>query len=245
MNKNNYYYKKLAQSIIFSYCNWKDVVDFDAKENNVFDWDFLKQLYSLVLYYEKMDCLDSHDVRNLQTLLSDLRFSFPYSSKEEKQKVYLFLNQMIDISNNFTGSGIYQFYKEEIKKRYAIYFHSKLLKEVILSISDWDFVKDDLALDVDILAIFYHQPEEILTNENVDFLLLNELLLSTINALTEECPMLLSDPVIHSRFLELLITNRDLLTNKNLKKRVRLENCTFEFKNQLVLNRLENIRKNW
>ena len=112
MNKNNYYYRKLAQSIIFSEEPWREIPDFNDPHDNVYSTKFLRSLHQLLLFYERKACLEKEDIDRLQKMLSDIRFSYPYQSKTEKGEIYSLINEMIYMSNRMEDTGTDLFYME-------------------------------------------------------------------------------------------------------------------------------------
>lgn len=250
MNKNNYYYRKLAQSIIFSEEPWRKIIDFDDPHDNVYSTDFLLSLYQLLLFYERKSCLEKEDINQLQKLLSDIRFSYPYKSRTEKEDIYAIINEMIRMSNGISNSGIGKFYMEEYRKRYGVYaklpFGKELLARYFAYYLDEEprGIKKDLAYDIYSLTLLHHDIAD-LTQEHIDNFSLTDCYLSTLNALLEENKTLLMDPVIRSRFLYILKRNKRLLTKKGetVSTGNKNDDKMFERHNEFVLKKLEKLGK--
>lgn len=250
MNKNNYYYRKLAQSIIFSEEPWRKIIDFDDPHDNVYSTDFLLSLYQLLLFYERKACLEKEDINQLQKLLSDIRFSYPYKSRTEKEEIYAIINEMIRMSNGISDFGIGKFYMEEYRKRYGVYaktpFGQKLLARYFAYYLDEEprGIKKDLAYDIYSLTLLHHDIAD-LTQEHIDNFSLTDCYLSTLNALLEENKTLLMDPVIRSRFLYILKRNKRLLTKKGetVSTGNKNDDKMFERHNEFVLKKLEKLGK--
>lgn len=246
MNKNNYYYRKLAQSIIFSEESWQEIVDFEDPHDNVFSSDFLLSFYQLLLRYQRKACLEKADIDQLQQFLSDIRFTYPYSSRTEKEEIYSIVNEMIRMSNGIDDSGIGKFYMEEYRKRYGIYAKTSLGKDLLARYfayyldSEPRGIKKDLAYDIYSLTLLHHDIAD-LTQEHIDNFSLTDCYLSTLNALLEENRELLIDPVIRNRFLYILRRNKRLLREKGetISTGDKNDDRMFARHNEFVLKRME------
>lgn len=245
MSKNNYYYKKLAQSIIFGELSWQEIVDLDDPHDNVYSEEFLTSLYHLLLSYQRKACLEREDIKKLQTLLSDLRFTYPYQSRTEKIEIYSMINEMIRMSNEISDSGIGTFYMEEYKKRYGVYaptnFGKDLLAKYVAYYLDGEprGIKKDLSQDIYPLTLFYYGIED-LTEEHMHNFSMSDCFFSTINALLAEQKEILNDTIIRGRFLTILRKNRELLNRKECESSGNeKDDKMFERHNQFILKRLE------
>lgn len=250
MNKNNYYYRKLAQSIIFSEEHWREIIDFDDPHDNVYSTDFLLSFYRLLLHYQKKSCLEKEDINQLQQFLSDIRFTYPYESRTEKEDIYAIINEMIRMSNGISDFGIGKFYMEEYRKRYGVYAKTPFGKELLARYFAYYLdeeprgIKKDLAYDIYSLTLLHHDIAD-LTQEHIDNFSLTDCYLSTLNALLEENKTLLMDPVIRSRFLYILKRNKRLLTKKGetVSTGNKNDDKMFERHNEFVLKKLEKLGK--
>jgi len=246
MNKNSYYYRKLAQSIIFSDEHWRKIVDFDDPHDNVYSEEFLCSLYHLLLRYQRKSCLETVDINQLQQFLSDVRFTYPYSSRTEKEEIYAIVNEMIRMSNRMDDSGIGKFYMEEYKKRYGTYARTPLGKDLLARYFAYCLdeeprgIKKDLAYDIYSLTLLHYDIAD-LSQEHIDNFSLTDCYLSTLNALLEENKGLLMDPIIRNRFLYILRRNKSLLSEKReeISTGNKNDDKMFERHNQFVLRRLE------
>lgn len=250
MNKNNYYYRKLAQSIIFSEKSWKKIVDFSDPHDNVYEEEFLRSLYHLLLFYQRKDCLEKEDIDRLQIFLSDIRFTYPYQSRTEKENIYTMVNEMIRMSNGISDSGTGKFYMEEYRKRYGIYAKTAFGKDLLARYFAYYIddeprgIKLDLAYDIYSLTLLHHDIAD-LTQEHIDNLSLTDSYLSALNALESENVELLGNPIIRNRFLYILRRNQDLMSQKReeISTGNKNDDKMFEQHNQFVLRRLERIEK--
>lgn len=245
MSKSSYYYKKLAQSIIFSEKHWTEIVDPKDPYDNVYTEAFLISFYMLIMKYQKEACLEPEEIKKISILLSDLRLTYPYQSRTEKEEVIYCINEMIRLSNHITGSHIDDFYMEEYRKRYGIYAKTPFGKDMLARY--WAYfideeprdIKQDLSQDIYPLMLLFHGTEE-LTTDHLHAFLLTDCLFSTINALSCERRSILEDPIVRERFLYLLRKNKELLSSRTYESSGNEnDDMIFKIQNQLVLRRLE------
>ena len=248
MNKSSYYYKKLGQSILFSEKEWREIVDDNDPHDNIFSEDFLKNFSELLSMYYKKECLEETEIKNLFILLSDLRTYYPYKTRTEKANIFEQINDMIRLGNRMKGKGAFAFYLEEYQKRYGIYGNGKqniedfIVKYYIYCIDgDMHAIKQDLAADIYTLTLLFKRIED-LSETYIDNLLLSDLLLSTINAVSIEYPKIIQDSIIRTQFLWILRKNKELLKKNDVKSGDYINDMNFKIQNHLVLNRLQKIK---
>lgn len=250
MNKNNYYYRKLAQSIIFSENSWQEIVDPEDSFDNVCTTEFLLSLFRLLLFYHKKACLEKVDIERLQKLLSDIRFLYPYQSRTEKEEIYSLINTMIRMGNQIEDIGIGRFYLSEYRKRYGVYAKVPIAKELLACYYAYYLddeprgIKKDLSLDIYPLILLNHGVEE-LTTKYLEEFLLDDGYLSAVNALFAENKKLLFDSAIRKRFLYVLRQNKKLLTEnrEKISSGDKKDDEIFERHNAFVLQRLEKLER--
>lgn len=248
MNKNNYYYRKLGQSILFSDMDWKDIVDENNSYDNIFCEDFLTNFHELLTIYQQKECLEKEEQNKLFLLLSDIRHDYPYQTKTEKETIFNKINDMIRLGNRMRDDGAFAFYLEEYQKRYGIYANGKKkLEEMIVYYyiyhvdGDMHMIKQDLASDIYPLALLFY-PIELLSDEHINHLLLSDLLLSSINAVSIEYPEIISDDTIRNRFLWLLKKNKELLKTQCVSSGDYINDMNFKIQNHLLLKKLRRIK---
>lgn len=250
MNKNNYYYRKLAQSIIFSEEPWQEVVDVDDPHDNVCSSQFLLSLFQLLLSYERKACLEKDDIDRVQKLLSDIRFTYSYQSRTEKEEIYSLINEMIRMGNRMEDYGAITFYMEEYRKRYGVYARIPLGRDLLAKYYAYYLdgeprgIKKDLALDIYPLILLHYGIQD-LTTKYLDEFVLDDGYLSALNALLAENKTLLLDSTIRKRFLYVLRKNKKLLIEKReeISTGDKKDDKMFERHNEFVLRRLEKLEK--
>lgn len=247
MSKNNYYYKKLAQAIIFSDSNWESIVDFNDPCDNIFCVEFLDALWNVLMEYEKKKCLEEAEKNNVAILLSDLRDLYPYETRTEKECIWEYINQLITLNNLICHDkdGVLLFCLEEYKKRYGSSQKCEFTNGCMLVLRqlvshDVKTMKEDIAYDIYPLTLLYHTIEE-LTPEHVENFLMSEFFISTLNALRVEYPSVLEDAEIRNRFLYILRKNREKFQTKNYGP-LDQHDLFFQMGNHQLLKQLE--RKN-
>lgn len=222
MSKNNYYYKTLAQSIIFSEDSWQDIVDPNEPHDNIFTQEFISALTSLLIQYDQDHCLEEKEKKRVLSLLNDLRFSYPYQTRTERKFIFADINDLIRFTNGIDDKQVNAFFRREYEKRYGRYFKFDCFKEVsYLLFSEVlkegpEGIKFELSQDIYSLILLFH-PIEDLSEEEIMILVLSNCFLSTVNALEVEYPSLLKDPIIRNRFLWILRKNRELFQDPNFK----------------------------
>jgi len=247
MNKNNYYYRKLAQTFIFAEGSWKDIVDFGNPHDNIFTKEFILQLEDLLVEYYQQSCLEEEEKENVISLLNDIRFCYPYQNQAEKSFVYGKVNNMLDLTNEISNQYVIEFCKREYEKRYGRYLNfgclkkfsyllfSEFLKEGVCG------VKNDISQDIYPLTLLFHSLDE-LSIEHKNVFLASQWFLSTLSAIEVECPEILNDSEIRNRFLSILKESQYYFKNPQSLDRDGDFDFRTRIQNKILLRRLEKIK---
>lgn len=248
MNKNNYYYRKLAQTFLYSDGSWRDIIDPKDPHDNIFTVDFILQLEDLLVEYYQKSCLADYQKEVLYSLLNDIRFCYPYKNQTEKRFVYNKVNEMLDLIYEASDDNIEIFYKSEYEKRYGRYLKFGCLKEFSYVLFS-ELLKEgfygieiNISQDIYPLTLLYHSLEE-MPDEHKNAFLTSECFLSTLSAIEVECPEVLQDNEIRNRFLTILRQNQYYFKNPQIVVGDGDYDIRTRIQNKILLRRLENLNK--
>lgn len=167
MNKNSYYYKKIGQAILFDDKDYRNIVNINALYENVDMESFLKPFYMLLLEYQMKKCLEEEQQKRASLFLNDIRFSYPYQSRTEKETIYSYLNEILRLVNSMSDKNAMKFYHEEFMKRYGVYFKSTLFQNIYAGFmcnfmfDGVESMKEDLANDIYSAMLLRYSIEEL------------------------------------------------------------------------------------
>lgn len=208
----NYFYKKLLNSILFNCMTYFEFVN-GKYDRFILDYKFVCLCAEYAEEHIKNNQLESLQRGRLYTILLMVRNTLYFNQTKLKNHYRNIYNDLICSLNYCNDTNVNEIYQSEIDKRINcnLRFCTRGKKEKIKAL-----VKDSMGLDFKVLNYLISDiDDEKLENE----ILRNRHFLISLNVILDEFPTLLKNPKFVSRIKKLILRNEiEELSKDKVKK---------------------------